>query len=237
MVEHPSLVTRIAIGKAIGFVIVLAGFIALPYLAPDTGWQLRWGILFWYTTVGAVIGVFGVFTRHPVLMIPMPRWFRAPVIGGWMNFVLMFFAYDQMRVVLIAIFGVGSPLTLPLWFVLEGAVVGTVIGFCATRAGGEGPDPGKIDNGTSWRWNRNFQRSRGGHHGRSPHTRPAVGGRDLLTRHAAIVGVCFFRKTKEKFRKKRLEGLQLGRTEACAQFGFVVEHTRYQKFDLLASVF
>jgi hypothetical protein len=140
MVEHPSLIIRIAIGKVIGFVIGLAGFIALPYLAPDIGWQLRWGILLWYATVGAVIGVFGVFTRHPVLMIPMPWWFRAPVIGGWMNFVLMFFAYDQMRVILIAMFGVGSPLTSPLWFVLEGAVVGAVIGFCATRAGGEGPD-------------------------------------------------------------------------------------------------
>ena len=87
-----------------------------------------------------MIWIFGVFTRHPVLMIPMHWWFRAPAIGGWMNFVLMFFAYDQMRVILIAIFGVGRPLTSPLWFVLEGAVVGAIIGFCATRVGGEGPE-------------------------------------------------------------------------------------------------
>ena len=43
MVEHPSLIIRIGIGKAIGFVIGLSGFIALPYLAPDKGWQQRWG--------------------------------------------------------------------------------------------------------------------------------------------------------------------------------------------------
>jgi len=43
MVEHPSLIVRISIGKAIGFVIGLVGFIALPYLASDMGWQQRWG--------------------------------------------------------------------------------------------------------------------------------------------------------------------------------------------------
>jgi len=140
MTDHPSIIVRIAIGKAIGFVIGLAGFIALPFLVPEISWQLRWGILFWYTTVGAIIGVFGIFSRHPVLMIPLPWWVRAPLIGGWMNFVLMFFAYDQMEVVLIAVFGAGSMLTMPLWFVVEGAIVGALIGGIATRVGGEGPE-------------------------------------------------------------------------------------------------
>ena len=46
-------------------------------------------------SLGAVIGVFGVYTSHPVLHIPLPWWVRAPAIGGWMNFVLTLFAYDQ----------------------------------------------------------------------------------------------------------------------------------------------
>ena len=107
---------------------------------PDVGWQLRWGILLWYTTLGAIVGVFGIFTRHPVLMFPMPWWVRAPIIGGWMNFVLMFFAYEQMEVVLVAMFGAASPLNMPLWFVVEGAVVGALIAGIATRIGGEGPE-------------------------------------------------------------------------------------------------
>jgi hypothetical protein len=140
MSDHPSIITRIAIGKAIGFAIGLIGFIGMPFLVPDTGWQLRWGILLWYTTLGAIIGVYGIFFRHPVLMFPMPWWVRAPLIGGWMNFVLIFFAYDRMRPFLVAVFGSGSTLTSPLWFVLEGAIVGAIIGFCATRVGGEGPE-------------------------------------------------------------------------------------------------
>lgn len=72
MFRNPSLITRIAIGKGIGFLVGLAGFVSLPFFLPDVSWLLRWGILFWYTTVGAVIGVFGVFTWHPILKLPMP---------------------------------------------------------------------------------------------------------------------------------------------------------------------
>ena len=68
----PRWTTRIAVGKGIGLLFGLAGFIMLPYFLPEAGWLLRWGILLWYTTVGAVIGVFGVYTWHPILKLPMP---------------------------------------------------------------------------------------------------------------------------------------------------------------------
>ncbi len=138
MFERPSLVARIAIGKGVGFVIGLIGMVSLPYFLPDAGWLIRWGLLLWYTTLGAIIGMFGVFTWHPVLKLPMPWWFRAPLLGAWMNFVLTFFAYDTMKAVLTAVFGVGGALQSPFWFTLEGALVGLVIGFFATRFGGEG---------------------------------------------------------------------------------------------------
>ena len=138
MFERPSLITRIAVGKTIGFVIGLIGFFTLPYFAPEAGWLIRWGILLWYTTLGALIGVFGVFNWHPILKLPMPWWFRAPFLGAWMNFVLTFFAYDSMQAMMVAMFGADGWLTSPFWFTAEGAVVGLVIGFCATKLGGEG---------------------------------------------------------------------------------------------------
>jgi len=140
MFGNPSLVTRIAIGKGIGLLVGLVGFICLPFFLPEAGWLIRWGILLWYTTVGAIIGVFGVFTWHPVLKLPMPWWFRAPIIGAWMNFVLTFFAYDVMAAMMTSLFGVGGILTSPFWFVVEGALVGLLIGYVATRFGGEGKE-------------------------------------------------------------------------------------------------
>lgn len=138
MLENPSLITRIAIGKLMGFLFGLMGFIFLPYFLPDASSFLRWGILFWYTTVGAIIGVFGVLTYHPVLKIPFPWWIRAPVLGAWMNFVLVFFAYDVMQLMLASLFGANSMLSSPFWFAAEGAIIGLIIDFFATRFGGEG---------------------------------------------------------------------------------------------------
>ncbi len=140
MFGKPSLVARIAIGKGIGFLIGLIGFVSLPYFLPEAGWLIRWGILLWYTTLGAIIGVFGVFTRHPLLNLPMPWWFRAPLIGAWMNLVLTFFAYDTMRAMLLSVFGEAGALASPFWFVAEGAIIGLVIGYFATRFGGEGQE-------------------------------------------------------------------------------------------------
>lgn len=145
MFPNPSLMTRIAVGKAVGFVIGLAGFLTLPFFWPDAGWLFRWGILLWYTTVGAVIGMFGVYTMHPVLKLPLPWWVRATIIGTWMNFVLVLFAYDQMQAMLLSMFGAESWLTSPFWFALEGALVGLVIGYLATRIGGEGPETLQAD--------------------------------------------------------------------------------------------
>ena len=140
MLKKPSLVTRIGIGKAVGAIIGLLGLLTLHFLAPDIGWTMKWGILFWYTTVGAIIGVFGVYDRHPVINFPFPWWFRAPFLGAWLNFVVVLLAYDSMQQTMLAVLGDTSVFRSPYWFALEGAVAGLIIGYCATRLGGEGLD-------------------------------------------------------------------------------------------------
>lgn len=140
MFDNPSLMTRIAIGKGIGFIVGLAGLIFLPSFMPEATWMLRFGILFWYITVGAFIGVFGVMTYHPVLRLPMPWWFRSTLIGAWMNFVLTFFVYDNFKLIMEQTFGPDGAISSPFWFVLEGAIIGMIMGFFATRFGGEGKD-------------------------------------------------------------------------------------------------
>jgi hypothetical protein len=140
MFQKPSLITRIVAGKIAGFAIGLAGLILLPLFWPEADWLLRIGVLLWYTTLGAIIGMFGVFTWHPILKLPMRWWFRDPWIGAWMNFVLCFFAYDTMLAAMQAMFGPDGLMQSPFWLVAEGAVVGLVIGYFATRFGGEGPE-------------------------------------------------------------------------------------------------
>ncbi len=57
-----------------------------------------------------------------------------------MHFVLMLFIYDALTVMLVDLFGENSPFRSPFWFVAEGALVGLIIGYFATRLGGEGPE-------------------------------------------------------------------------------------------------
>ena len=140
MPAKPSLIMRIAVGKTVGLIIGLAGFVSLPWFLPDAGWLLRWGVLLWYTTIGGIIGLFGVLDWHPVLKMPLPWWVRGPFVGAWMNFVLAFFAYDTFAVALSTTFGEWGARLSPFTFALEGAIVGLIIGFCATRLGGEGKE-------------------------------------------------------------------------------------------------
>jgi hypothetical protein len=139
VLKKPSLMTRIVVGKTVGFAFGLLAFLLLPSLMPDVGWLLRFGVLFWYTTLGAIIAVFGVFNWHPIFKIPMPWWLFAPIVGAWMNFLLALIAFDTLESVMLAVFGADGLLRSPFWISVEGAVIGFVIGYFATRFGGEGP--------------------------------------------------------------------------------------------------
>ena len=139
MFGNPSLHTRLVIGKGLGALFGLIGFIYLTVMPVGDDSLLRWGILLWYTTFGAIIGIFGVYTRHPMLPLSMPWWFLAPFVGAWLNFVLVFFAHDSLAAAMAALFGADGFLASPFWFAAEGAILGLVIGYFATRFGGEGP--------------------------------------------------------------------------------------------------
>lgn len=138
--DQPSLVIRIGIGKLFGFLFGLTAFLIMPMLMPETNEMFLWAMLLWYTAMGAIIGVFGVFTYHPVLKLPMPWWFRALVIGAWLNFVLTLFIYDQLKVFSLAMFDQSGMFASPFWFVLEGAIIALIIGYFATSIAGEGPE-------------------------------------------------------------------------------------------------
>ena len=140
LLKKPSIMGRLAIGKTVGFVVGLIGFIVLPMIWDGSTLMLQWGILLWYTTVGAFIGVFGVINYHPILHMPLPWWFRGPWIGGWMNFILTLFAYDTFALMMAEAFGGYFAGYSPFWFACEGAIVGLLISWFATRFGGEGAE-------------------------------------------------------------------------------------------------
>ena len=140
MTDHPSLTMRLIIGKSLGLVFGIITFFALPDSIPGASPMLAWGLLFWMINIGLMVGLIGVVTWHPVLKIRLPWWVRAPLVGSWMNFILAFLIYDQLQASIIHLMGPDSFFQSPFWFVLDGAIIGLVIGYFATRFGGEGKE-------------------------------------------------------------------------------------------------
>lgn len=135
-----SLIGRIAVGKLIGFLIGGLAFFMIPSVFPEAGIWLRCGVWAWYITLGAMVGLVGVITYHPVLKFQMPYWLRGIAMGAWMNFVLVLLLYPQL-VVLLDGFSVGGvSFSNPFWFVVEGAILGLIMDWAATKYCGEGKD-------------------------------------------------------------------------------------------------
>lgn len=131
---------RMAVAKSLGFLVGLIGFFMVPHLMPNGNDLLPWGILFWYALLGAFIGMAGFVTKfkHPFgFTMNFSSWFRGALIGGWMNFVLVFFAHEAMTNMLETLGLSGS---IFLWFILEGILLGILIDVVSTRAGGEGKE-------------------------------------------------------------------------------------------------
>ena len=138
MSPQKSMMYRVGTGKALGLVIGLAGFYFLPVFINEPSLLLRIGVLLWYPTIGAVVGVFGIFSNHPVLNFSLPWWLRGFIVGAWFNFVLTLFAYQQICTISIAIFGEYSAHISPFWMVLEGGIIGLSMDYLLTRWFGDG---------------------------------------------------------------------------------------------------
>ena len=149
MFGNPSLTTRITIGKLTGLIFGLVGFFMIPSFMPELPEMMRWGFLLWYMMLGAIIGVFGVYTFHPILKFSLPWWFLGPWIGGWMNFILTLFIFNNLSIAMVNLFGPKGSLMAfspdsimlsPFWFVFEGIIFGLIVGYLASKFGGEGAE-------------------------------------------------------------------------------------------------
>jgi len=143
--KNPSLITRIAVGKLTGLIIGLLGLVMIPFLMPETPMIFRVAILLWYITLGAIVGIYGIFTEHPIFKFKLCCWVRSSMIGAWMNLMVVLFAYEILADILYVAFGTNGVFMSPYWFVLEGALVGLIIEYFAKKYGGQGKETVKKD--------------------------------------------------------------------------------------------
>lgn len=138
MDTNTYIIKRVGTAKMVGFLIGLIAFLIIPSIWPSESMWLRVGVLLWYGTFGAFIGIVGLINEHPMFKFRMPFWFRGLVFGAWLNLVLAFLMHDKLAVLIPQLGGALSGLKSPFWIVLEGAVLGLLIDGIATRVAGEG---------------------------------------------------------------------------------------------------
>src|SRR5680860_1694955 len=134
--KKPSLTLRITITKSIGALVGLTGVIVIPLYYPAANWQFLLGILFWYTMLGAFIGLAGAFNWHKIVNMPLAWWFRGPVYGAFWNLLLVLLMPEKLSEIIQMVDIVN--LASPWWFLVEGAIIGFIMDWAATRFAGEG---------------------------------------------------------------------------------------------------
>ena len=136
--KNDRFLKRMVVSKGLGLFFGLLGFFfIMRVLGPESTSHLQWGILLWYATFGAIIGISGIFDRHPYFGFPMPFYFRGAFLGAWLNFVLAVFLLDEMSEIMIAS-GFPENISPLVYAPLEGAALGILIDWAATKWGGEG---------------------------------------------------------------------------------------------------
>ena len=138
--SKPSIYQRVAVGKSAGFILGLIFFFLLPMVWEDAPMRLQWGVLLWYTTMGAFIGLFSVMTDYPLFNLRFSWWFRGIWIGGWMNFILSLIAYDTFAQMMPVMMDGAFAGMSPYWVTAEGAIAGLIMAFFTQKYAGEGTE-------------------------------------------------------------------------------------------------
>lgn len=130
---------RMAIAKTVGFAFGLLGFLLLPTMVSiEVSLQFKLAILFWYTTLWGLVGLFGYMDKHPVFTNwKFPWYFRGLFIWAWMNLVLVLFIHSDLVTLMNASAFAGYS---PYWIITEWMFIWFIADYFATKFGGEGKE-------------------------------------------------------------------------------------------------
>ena len=81
---------------------------------------------------------FGIFDHHPVFNFKMPWWFRGPIAGASFMLMYVLFTYDTLIVIIQSPLFAWMGLTSPFWAIIDGIIIGGIMGFVETKIAGEG---------------------------------------------------------------------------------------------------
>jgi len=142
MFKLHSISGRIFVGKMIGLIAGAATLLLLPLISIETSLEFQIGFVLLMVVMGAMIGFIGIFKEHPLFPgIKMPWWLRGPSIGILFFLILVLLAKDDLEPFMSLDIITWTGLTSPYWAMLDGAILGGLMGYLITKICGEGNLP------------------------------------------------------------------------------------------------
>jgi len=129
---------RLCLSKMLGLAVGLVAAAYIISFVPSLGLATALGLVLWFTFEGAMIGMAGVMTHHPIWKEwRLPAWFRGLWIGLFMHLTLFLLLHDvfDWSSVVPAWLPVQDPLVLTM---IEGALLGLFWDSFITATTGEG---------------------------------------------------------------------------------------------------
>ena len=132
---------RMSLSKLLGLAIgISVAGVALQNI-PELSLYTAGGIILWFTLQGGVIGMAGIFTRHPLFKSwSFPAWFRGAMLGMGMHLVLALLLFSQIpwETLPLTWFGYDFLDLIWLWIAVEGALLGLLWDVLITATTAEG---------------------------------------------------------------------------------------------------
>ncbi len=140
MINKHSIAGRMVVGYGLGFLVGMAVFFLLPALGIAHELAFRLGLWVFYLLLGVMVALLGVLTVHP-LGFPLKWWMRGAIVGGMFHLMLVLVAFDEMTALMMHPMFAWMTLTSPFWVIVDGIILGMIIGGVATKVAGEGALP------------------------------------------------------------------------------------------------
>jgi hypothetical protein len=138
MFKLHSVTGRIAIGKVIGLIVGIIVMLFLPAFDMEMASMFGLGTLLMFVLMGAMTGFMGQFDRHPAFEFKMPWYVRGPLVGVFFMLMYILFTYDELNLVMESALVSWMGFESPFWALIDGAVIGGLMGLIETKAAGEG---------------------------------------------------------------------------------------------------
>jgi len=139
MLHLHSITGRIAIGKTIGFIVGVIVMSFLPSFGIPVFSMFGFGTMLMLVLMGATTGFMGMFDRHPALGFKTPWWISGPFVGAFFMLMYVLFTYETLELMIASDLISWMGLTSPFWALLDGIIIGGVMGFVESKFAGEGP--------------------------------------------------------------------------------------------------